>query len=335
MACSSRAVRLQDSISSWDQDLKGIQEPDAAFHDELAILRDRSRRRLEQFALDPSQDDISLVQLALLSDGRQIKELELNHAATRAQKQEAYDHGMEVLVGKIIGDLINLFGLSTMQRLASELFSPNGDQGHIARLSGDFNKLSPPDQPDAAAEELVLQPKGYHTRRAGRLRPMPLPSADSSVAKSGAVKRKQDANIGITRDKRRCLTVVKREPEPEIPRPAFLTSTEPPLAVTESLYQHDDRQKAIIRKRGRTLTKKSVEFGVYGHTACVLVYRNPIRHKWVCAMHIPEGQDVPSLDAIVRFSLCRLSTSSNSQQVADHLRSEMATESQPSIEAGE
>ena len=128
---------------------------------------------------------------------------------------------------------------------------------------------------------------------------------------------------------------MKREPEPEIPRPAFPTSTEPSLAVTESLYQHDDRQKAIIRKRGRTLTKKSVEFGVYGHTACVLVYRNPIRHKWVCAMHIPEGQDVPSLDAIVRFPLCRLSTSSNSQQVADHLRSEMATESQPSIEAGE
>ncbi|RSL38491.1 hypothetical protein CEP51_016911, partial [Fusarium floridanum] len=72
-----------------------IQEPDAAFHDELAILRDHSRRRLEQFALNPSQDDISVVQLALLSDGRQIKELELNHAATRAQKQEAYGHGME------------------------------------------------------------------------------------------------------------------------------------------------------------------------------------------------------------------------------------------------
>ncbi|RTE68114.1 hypothetical protein BHE90_017509, partial [Fusarium euwallaceae] len=271
------------------------------------------------FALNPSQDDISVVQLALLSDGRQIKELELNHAATRVQKQEAYGHGMEVLVGKIIGDLINLFGLPTMQRLASELFSPNGDQGHIARLSGDFSKLSSPDQPDAAAEGLVLQPNGSHAGRAGRLHPMPLPSADLSVAKSGAVKRSQDANIGITRDKRRCLAVVEREPEPKIPRPAFPTSTEPPLALAERLYHHDDRQKTIIRKRGRTLTKKSVEFGVDGHTACFLVYRNPTRHKWVCAMHIPEGQDVPSLDAIV----------------ADHLRSEMATESQPSIEAGE
>ena len=187
MASSSCAVKLKDSISNWDQDLKRIQEPDAAFHDELAILRDRSRRRLEQFALDPSQDDVSQVQLALLSDGRQIKELELNHAATRAQKQEAYDHGTEVLVGKIIGDLISLFGLPTMQRLASELFSPNEDQGHIARLSGDFTKLSSPDQPDAAAEESVLQPNGYYTRRAGKLRPMPSPSADLSVAKSGVV----------------------------------------------------------------------------------------------------------------------------------------------------
>ncbi|KAH6949658.1 hypothetical protein BKA56DRAFT_638791 [Ilyonectria sp. MPI-CAGE-AT-0026] len=284
MACSNRAVRLRDSISNWDQDFKRIKEPNAAFQEELTILRDRSRKRLEQFALDPSQDDISLVQLALLSDGRHIKELELNHAATRAQKQEAYDYGTEVLAGKIIGDL-----------------------------------LSPPDQPDAAAEELVLQPNGYHTRRAGRLRSMILPSPHSSVAKSGVVKRKQDANIGITREKRRCLAVVKLEPEPEVTRPAFPTSTEPSLAITESLYQHDEKQKAVIRKRGRTLTKKSVEFGVDGHTACVLVYRNPIHHTWVCAMHIPEGQDVPGLDAIV----------------ADHLRSDMATESLPSIEAGE
>ncbi|RMI90673.1 hypothetical protein CDV36_016629, partial [Fusarium kuroshium] len=186
VACSSRTVRLQDSISNWDQDLKGIRDLDAVFHDELVILRDHLRRRLEQFALNPSQDDISVVQLALLSDGRQIKELELNHSATRAQKQETYGHGMEVLVGKIIGDLINLFGLSTMQRLASELFSPNGDQGHIARLSGDFSKLSSPDQPDAAAEGLFLQPNGSHAGRAGRLHPMPLPSADLSVAKSGA-----------------------------------------------------------------------------------------------------------------------------------------------------
>ncbi|RSL39759.1 hypothetical protein CEP51_016774, partial [Fusarium floridanum] len=95
MACSSRAVRLQDSISNWDQDLKGIRDLDAVFHDELVILRDHLRRRLEQFALNPSQDDISVVQLALLSDGRQIKELELNHSATRAQKQETYGHGME------------------------------------------------------------------------------------------------------------------------------------------------------------------------------------------------------------------------------------------------
>lgn len=187
MACSNRAVRLRDSISNWDQDFKRIKEPNAAFQEELTILRDRSRKRLEQFALDPSQDDISLVQLALLSDGRQIKELELNHAATRAQKQEAYDHGTEVLVGKIIGDLVNIFGLPTMQRLATELFSPIGDQGHIARPSGHFNELSPPDQPDATAEELVLQPNGYHTRRAGRLRPMILPSPHSSVAKSGVV----------------------------------------------------------------------------------------------------------------------------------------------------
>lgn len=105
---------------------------------------------------------------------------------------------------------------------------------------------------------------------------------------------------------------MKLEPEPEVTRPAFPTSTEPSLAITESLYQHDEKQKAVIRKRGRTLTKKSVEFGVDGHTACVLVYRNPIHHTWVCAMHIPEGQDVPGLDAIVRFSPCRLSTSSNS-----------------------
>src|SRR5688500_4567922 len=99
MTSLSCAVKLRDSMSNWDQDLQRIKEPDTALHEELTILHDRSRRRLEQFALDPSQDTLLLVQQEPLSDGRQMKELELDHAATRTQKQEAYGRATEVLVG--------------------------------------------------------------------------------------------------------------------------------------------------------------------------------------------------------------------------------------------
>ncbi|KAH7114667.1 hypothetical protein EDB81DRAFT_299509 [Dactylonectria macrodidyma] len=104
MACSNYDIQLQGSISNWDRDLKGMKAPDVAFREKLALLQDRSRRRLEQFALDPSHEDISSLQQALLLGGGQIKELELEHAATIKEKQAVYNQGLELLVKKILGD---------------------------------------------------------------------------------------------------------------------------------------------------------------------------------------------------------------------------------------
>lgn len=73
-----------------------------------------------------------------------------------------------------------------------------------------------------------------------------------------------------------------------------------PSAMWDS-YEHSTKQKALIRKTGHTLQRKSSRFGKEGHTLCVLIYRNPTRRTWVCAAHVPEGQDVPDLNGIVRL----------------------------------
>jgi hypothetical protein len=49
-----------------------------------------------------------------------------------------------------------------------------------------------------------------------------------------------------------------------------------------------------------------MNMGVDGHTTCILVFKNPVHDEWVSAGHIPEGQTIPSLDAIVSVAVATL-----------------------------
>ncbi|KAF6515316.1 hypothetical protein HZS61_005222 [Fusarium oxysporum f. sp. conglutinans] len=80
--------------------------------------------------------------------------------------------------------------------------------------------------------------------------------------------------------------------------PPRQNSPSPLTTEVQVLHEHDDSEKALIRKRGNTLCNKAVNMGVDGHTTCILVFKNPVHDEWVSAGHIPEGQTIPSLDAI-------------------------------------
>lgn len=301
MACSNYAIQLQGSISNWDRDLKGMKAPDVAFREKLALLQDRSRRRLEQFALDPSHEDISSLQQALLLGGGQIKELELEHAATIKEKQAVYNQGLELLVKKILGDLVNIFGVATVKKFAPVLFSQETDRRHSAR-SPNCDALTPANQRKAASEEMRSQPLRYNTRlrsRIGNLVPTEeMQSSDSCIVRHNN-KRKQDTMLECIEGQKRPRTTVDQQAQSGAPMIVLSNRAQNiPSAMWDS-YEHSTKQKALIRKTGHTLQRKSSRFGKEGHTFCVLIYRNPTRRTWVCAAHVPEGQDVPDLNGIL------------------------------------
>ncbi|KAF4467999.1 hypothetical protein FALBO_5119 [Fusarium albosuccineum] len=153
MASSSYASALRNAVTGWNVALEKIRDPDAMFREELATLHRRSRQKLEQFALNPTGDNLSLVQQELLLTSHQINQLEQDHATTRTQKQHTYDSATEVLIGKILNDLIDILGPSTVKSLITELVSQKSGQEHETKpLSRD---PSPSDQLNAEAEELV------------------------------------------------------------------------------------------------------------------------------------------------------------------------------------
>ncbi|SPJ74764.1 uncharacterized protein FTOL_04495 [Fusarium torulosum] len=301
MACSNYAIQLQGSISNWDRDLKGMKAPDVAFREKLALLQDRCRKRLEQFALDPSHENVPSLQQALLLDGGQIKELELEHAATIREKQAVYNQGLELLVKKILGDLVNIFGVATVKKFAPVLFSQETDRRHSAR-SPNCDALTPANQRKAASEELRSQPLRYNTRlrsRVGNLVPTEeMQSSDSRIVRHNN-KRKQDTMLECIEGQKRPRTTVDQQAQSGAPMIVSSNRAQNiPSAMWDS-YEHSAKQKVLIRKSGLTLQRKSSRFGKEGHTFCVLIYRNPIHRTWVCAAHVPEGQDVPDLNGIL------------------------------------
>ncbi|RSL90443.1 hypothetical protein BHE90_012748 [Fusarium euwallaceae] len=291
MSYSSYVSPLRDSITDWSRALEKIRDPDVVFDEELAMLHHRSREQLEQFSLDPSQENLSLVQKELLFTGHQIKELTLNHAATRLQKQQTCDEATEVLVENIIQDLVKIFGLLTLQRLSTKLLSPETGQEH--GIGPVFRKPSSPNHlftEDEGSPSHQLRTEAEES------------SVNSPTTGNRGIKRKRRAGIKPVNGKR------PRQESKELLQ-AGITRHDPPVAavspfaVPESPYKHNTTQKDIIRKRGFTLARKSISLGRDGHTSCFVAYKSPIHNQWICAMHIPEGQSVPSIDAIIAEKL--------------------------------
>ncbi|KAJ3454282.1 hypothetical protein MRS44_018176 [Fusarium solani] len=111
---------LRASLARWDQYLREVDEPDAVFQEKRNKISDRSKKRLEEFALNPSNDNIAILQQALLSDAREIERLELEHAAIIARKQKLRGEAAEGVAGRILGDLVDILGLPEQEKALPE-----------------------------------------------------------------------------------------------------------------------------------------------------------------------------------------------------------------------
>lgn len=64
--------------------------------------------------------------------------------------------------------------------------------------------------------------------------------------------------------------------------------------------KHTKKQKETARKRGPSYLRKGVELGQKANIIAGGFYEEPTHHGWCLSCHIPEGRDLPDLQAIVR-----------------------------------
>ncbi|RSL40262.1 hypothetical protein CEP54_016159 [Fusarium duplospermum] len=307
---------LRASLARWDEYLREIKEPDAVFQEQRNKISDRSKKRLEEFALNPPNDNISILQQALLSDAREIEKLELEHAATIARKQELQGETAEVVAGRILEDLIDILGLPVIQRLAPALLPPQEEQGATSKLVAGSDGLSAPDRPVAVVEEGPTPSKRYNTRSRRRLCQRTPAAANTPAAESeGALKRKRDTDVDTdsAREKKSTRTTPRqsstRQPTPRQAPPSkeatygSVGSPSPPSVTPNSLHHYSNEGKGTIQKPGATPQSKGIRFGINGQAARIMVHWDPVRGLWVCAVHIPQGQAIPNLDAMMRRSV--------------------------------
>ena len=86
---------------------------------------------------------------------------------------------------KILRDLVNIFGVTAVKKLARVLFPQETDRRHSAG-SSDCDALTPANQRKAASEEMRSQPLRYHTRlgsRSGNFVPEEMQSSDSYIVR--------------------------------------------------------------------------------------------------------------------------------------------------------
>ncbi|TVY62469.1 hypothetical protein Focb16_v004213 [Fusarium oxysporum f. sp. cubense] len=303
MTSMSWTALLRSSIIAFCQELQHIKEPDAVLREELAEVEDRSRRRLKNFALHPTFDGVPSIQEELLADGRHMRNLELAHVASRAQRLELYDEAMEELTGRMLRELFDILGLAMIQKLVPGLsVSLNLDEDDSILPCPDDEQPSASEcQPNnVAAGDAHVQAPDHEIRWDDESSQTIRPSANTSVTWC-TLRRRGQADPHGNSGRERIYRAMTRRTSLKQRRARHHRENSPsPLATeVQVLHQHDDSEKALIRKRGNTLCNKAMNMGVDGYTTCILVFKNPVHDEWVSAGHIPEGQTIPSLDAIV------------------------------------
>ncbi|KAK2134183.1 hypothetical protein NOF04DRAFT_1342511 [Fusarium oxysporum II5] len=134
MACPDVNIttRLREAIANWNTHLQGIKDPDDVFRQERARISDASKKRIDEFYLNTlrdndnnnnnnnnndDDDNVALLLRTLLSDGQQMKELEMEHEVTRTKKQELQDEVAKSVGRRVVADVIDILGLSAEQHL--------------------------------------------------------------------------------------------------------------------------------------------------------------------------------------------------------------------------
>ncbi|RTE75974.1 hypothetical protein BHE90_009566 [Fusarium euwallaceae] len=265
---------LRTSLTRWDQYLRKIYEPDDVFQEKRNKISDQSKKRLEEFALNPPNDNITILQQALLSDDREIERLELEHAAMKARKLKLQGEAAEGVAGRILGDLVDILGLPVMQRLASGLLPAQQEQGATSKLLNKSDCHSTAAGPAVVIEEgSTPSSKYYNTRSRSRLCQR-TPTASNIPAGEG-----------------------KGADDTEAAKPK--TADTKTIAI---LQRNSD--KAAIQKPCTTQQSKDIRFAINGQAARIMVRWDAVRLLWVCAVHFPQGQATPAgLDIMVRRSV--------------------------------
>lgn len=63
--------------------------------------------------------------------------------------------------------------------------------------------------------------------------------------------------------------------------------------------EYDRSDKDMVRKRGRTLLKKSIELAELGRVFVAAVYWDPTHKHCHVAARLPEGETIPDLNRLV------------------------------------
>ncbi|KAF4967117.1 hypothetical protein FSARC_5278 [Fusarium sarcochroum] len=297
MASSDWTTLLKTCLTESCQEVQSIQHPDATLQERLAVIHDRSKRRIEDFAMNRATDSVDSLQQALLSDGRYIRELELEHAASVEQTREFYDEAMEALAGRILRNLLNVLGLPVIQRLVPELSISK----HIDQPTSDHGPLDGGQPSPTELQPYLMGPGTHEQLRDGET------SRNQYSCQSTPPITKTSVTWNTLRRKTRTTFKGRahralggrnlRAAKPTTPHGGTPLSLR--FTGTETIYKHSGKQKAGIRRKGKTLSKKTILTGVGGHTTCVIIYKSPVRDEWVSAGHIPEGQVLPSFDKII------------------------------------
>lgn len=295
MASMSWASLLRASIVSFCEELEHIKDPDAVFKEELAEVENCSRRRLENLVQNPRFECVPILREQLLADNRQVIELELAHAASRAQRLELYEEAMEELAGRMLRTQLHILGPETIKKLVPELpAAMNLDGGGSRRLRPKDEKSPASEcQPHNAMAGNTHLPASHHGKRWNDQAFQTVgPEANTPVTWCTLRKRDRDDPPGNSSQEQIYRAPTTRaSPRQKSPSPL---STE-----VQVLHEHDAFETALAYKIGSSLCNNAMGMGIDEHTTCILVFKNPVNGEWVSAGHIPEGQTIPSLDTIV------------------------------------
>ncbi|KAF5974088.1 hypothetical protein FBULB1_7920 [Fusarium bulbicola] len=284
---------LRSSIVGFCQELEQIRGPDDELREQLTIVKDRTRRRLDSFVLHPRFDDVPSLQEELLQNGRHIRELELTHRASRAQRLQIYDEEMEELAGRMLREQFNILGLEKVRSLLPGLSVTISLDEDDAILRRDDEQASTSScQPDTAVTgDEYVQTSDPEAVWGDESCQTALPVGIRDQSKGPGSSNRGWIYHAMT--KRRSL-------RQRTARQHHEDSPSPPLHDNiQVLHPHNDGGKALVQKKGHALCNKAIKLGTNGHTTCILVFKNSDDDEWTSAGHIPEGQPIPSLDSII------------------------------------
>ncbi|KAF4435572.1 hypothetical protein F53441_13483 [Fusarium austroafricanum] len=297
-------TRLRDAIGNWNKHLQGIKDPDDVFRQERARISDASKKRIEEFYLNTLQgndnnnndDNVALLLRALLSDGQQMQELEVEHEGTRAKKQELQDEGARTVGRRIVADVIDILGLSAVQHLIpvvpsspEEATSTTKDYVDSASLAVHHGSDAPP-----ATMGLTTRTRSYNTRKNGGARQKMAPSIGPSVSEGdSSLKRKHQPDRDDERD-------IKQEKK----TPRVSARQTPSSAGKANFDSHSNEKGVISARRGMKSQYKNIRLDVNRRSARVMLQRHPFRPDlWVCLIFVPPDHANMNLDTMVNRSI--------------------------------